>query len=201
MLNCTRVVDSVSNMVGLPREEALGRAGCCRAGADGLLLMPYLAGERTPNLPSATGSLTGMTAENATPDLLVRAALDGVAAGLAYGVEVLAGLGIAAPEITLVGGGSQHDTWRQAIADATGLPVVVRGGGEHAARGAAVQAMAIARAEPIDTVVQRHRPEVVARIEPRPEQREAFRLDERQRLIEDLKRSAAADLDQTGRPS
>ena len=187
MLNCTRVVDSVSAMVGLLREDALGRAAAVPPGADGLLLMPYLAGERTPNLPQATGSITGLTAENATPELLVRAALDGVAAGLAYAVEVLSRLGIAAPEITLVGGGSQHPAWRQAIADATGLPVVVRGGGEHAARGAAVQAMAIARQEPLDAVVARYRPEVVARIEPRPEFREAFRLDERRRMIEELK--------------
>jgi xylulokinase len=187
MLNCTRVVDSVSAMVGLLREDALGRAAGASPGADGLLLMPYLAGERTPNLPQATGSIMGLTAENATPDFLVRAALDGVAAGLAYAVEVLSRLGITAPEITLVGGGSQHPAWRQAIADATGLPVVVRGGGEHAARGAAVQAMAIARQEPLDAVVARRRPEIVARIEPRPEFREAFRLDERRRMIEELK--------------
>jgi xylulokinase len=128
-----------------------------------------------------------LTAENATPDFLLRAALDGVAAGLAYAVEVLSRLGIAAPEITLVGGGSQHPAWRQAIADATGLPVIVRGGGEHAARGAAMQAMAIARQEPLDVVVARWRPEVVARIEPRPEYRVAFRLDERRRMIEEMK--------------
>ena len=67
MLNCTRVVDSVSAMVGLLREDALGRAAAAPPGADGLLLMPYLAGERTPNLPQATGSITGLTAENATP--------------------------------------------------------------------------------------------------------------------------------------
>ncbi len=187
MLNCTRVVDSVSGMVGLLRDDALQRAAAAPPGAGGLLLMPYLAGERTPNIPEATGSITGLTAENATPDLLVRAAIDGVAAGLAYGVEVLSRLGITAPEITLVGGGSQHPGWRQAIADATGLPVIVRGGGEHAARGAAMQAMAIVRGEPLTTVVERWRPEIVARIEPRPEHREAFRLDERRRIIENLK--------------
>jgi xylulokinase len=192
MLNCTRVVDSVSAMVGLPREDALARAAAALPGADGLLLMPYLAGERTPNLPRATGSIVGLTAENATPDSMVRAALDGVAAGLAYAVDVLARLGIAAPEITLVGGGSQHPAWRQAIADATGLPVIVRAGGEHAARGAAMQAMAIARQEPLDVVVARWRPEVVARIEPRLEMREAFRLDERRHLIEELKTASAS---------
>jgi xylulokinase len=129
--------------------------------------------------------------ENATPELLVRAALDGVAAGLAYSLEALERLGITAPEVTLVGGGSQHDAWRQAIADATGLSVVVRGGSEHAARGAAMQALAIARGEPIDTVVQRWKPEPVARIEPRLEHRDAFRLDERRQIINALKAASA----------
>jgi xylulokinase len=191
MLNCTRVVEVVSALVGLSRGEALGKAGAIPPGADGLLLMPYLAGERTPNLPHARGSFSGLSAENATPELLVRAAIDGVAAGLAYCVEALAAVGITAPSVTLVGGGSQHPTWRQAIADATGLPVVVRGGGEHAARGAAMQALAIARGELLDVVVQRWRPEIVAEVAPRPEHRAAFRLAERRQMIEELKAGTA----------
>ncbi|MBA3449945.1 MAG: xylulose kinase [Chloroflexia bacterium] len=194
MLNCTRVVDAMASMVGLSRDDALQRAGNAPPGAGGMLLMPYLAGERTPNLPAATGSIAGLIVENASPDLLVRAALDGVAAGLAYAVAVLANLGVTAPDITLVGGGSQHPAWRQAIADATGLPVVVRGGSEHAARGAALQAMAIARGEPIDTVIQRWRPDVVARIEPRLEYHDAFRLDERRDLIAALKASTPGQM-------
>jgi xylulokinase len=191
MLNCTRVVDAAARLAGLPREDALELAAAADPGAGGLLLMPYLAGERTPNLPQATGSIMGLTAENASPELVVRAALDGVAAGLAYAVEVLNSLGIQAPQITLVGGGSQHRAWRQAIADATGVPIVVRGGGEHAARGAAIQAMAVARGESIDTVVRRWRPDKLARVEPRPEFRDAFRLEERRMLIADLKTASA----------
>jgi xylulokinase len=185
MLNCTRVVDTVAALVGLPRDEALDVAEATEPGAGGLLLMPYLAGERTPNLPRARGSLNGIAAENATAPLLVRAALDGVAAGLAYCVDALARLGVTAPEVTLVGGGSRHPAWQQAIADATGLRVIVRGGSEHAARGAAMQALAIARGEPLDVVLAQHRPEVVATIEPRPEHRPALRLDERRQMIRD----------------
>jgi xylulokinase len=186
MLNCTRVVDTVAALVGMPRAAALDAAAATPPGAGGLLLMPYLAGERTPNLPHAAGSLQGLTTDNAAPELLVRAALDGVAAGLAYCVAALDRLGIRAPSLTLVGGGSQHPAWRQAIADATGLPVIVRGGSEHAARGAAMQALAIARGEPLDEVVARYRPEIAARIEPRPEHRGAFRLDERRQIIDGL---------------
>ena len=116
----------------------------------------------------------------------------GVAAGLAYCVEALGRQGITAPSVTLVGGGSQHPAWRQAVADATGLPVVVRGGSEHAARGAAMQALAIARGEPLEGVVARWRPEMVATVEPRPDHREAFRLEERRQCINDLKRAESA---------
>jgi xylulokinase len=156
-----------------------------------MLLLPYFGGERTPNLPAATGSISGLTATTATPDLLLRAALDGVAAGIAYCVEALARLGITAPAATLTGGGSAHHAWQQAIADATGLPVTVRGGGEHAARGMALQAAAIARNEPIVEVITRWRPSVIAEIEPRPGAREGFALAQRSDLIAELKRAQA----------
>jgi len=190
MLNCTRVVDTVCAMVGMDRQTGLDRASALAPGAHGLLMMPYLAGERMPNLPESKGSLAGLSMENATPELLVRAALDAVAAGLAYSLEALARQGVASHEVMLVGGGSQHPVWRQAIADATGLPVVVRGGSEHAARGAALQALAVFRQESVREVVARHRPPVVARVEPRPEFRDAFRLSERRELINDLKASS-----------
>ncbi len=186
MLNCTRVVDTVAGLLGIERTDALARSAAVPPGAGGLLLLPYLAGERTPNLPRTTGLVSGLTAETATPDLLLRAALDGVAAGLAYCVEALARLGITAPAVTLTGGGAAHPAWRQAIADATGLPVSVRGGGEHAARGAAIQAAAIVAGEHVADAVAAWRPPVVAEAVPRADAREAFALDARRRLIEEL---------------
>jgi xylulokinase len=191
MLNCTRVLDTIAAMLGVARSDALDRAGSVAPGASGLLLLPYFGGERTPNLPTATGSISGLTATTATPDLLLRGALDGVAAGIAYCVEALARLGITAPAATLTGGGSAHRAWQQAIADATGLPVTVRGGGEHAARGMALQAAAIARNEPIVEVITRWRPPVIAEIEPRPGAREGFALTQRGDLIAELKRAQA----------
>ena len=186
MLNCTRVVDIVAAMLGIDRSVALDRAGAVPPGAGGLLLLPYLAGERTPNLPRATGLLAGLTAATATPDTLLRAALDGVAAGLAYCVEALVRLGIGAPAVTLVGGGAAHPAWRQAIADATGLPVTVRAGGEHAARGAAMQAAALARGERVADTSAAWRPPVVAEAQPRPDAGAAFALDARRRMIAEL---------------
>ena len=166
MLNCTRVVDTVAEMFGIDRAAALDRAAAAPDGAGGLVMTPYLTGERTPNLPTATGTITGLTAANATPDFFLRAALEGVADGLAYCVGALARCGLTDSEITLVGGGSAHSAWRQAIADATGQPVVIRAGGEHAARGAAIQAAAVVRGEPVEQLAAAWRPKLVGRVEP-----------------------------------
>ena len=175
LLNCTRVVDTVAGMLGIGRVEALDRAAAAPFGASGLRMTPYLAGERTPNLPTATGAITGLTMTNATADNLLRAALEGVAAGLAYCVAAFARLGLTGDQITLVGGGSAHRAWRQVIADATGLPVVVRAGGEHAARGTAVQAAAIVREVPIAGLSQEWRPAPLATVEPTAAHTERFR--------------------------
>ena len=89
--------------------------------------------------------------------------------------------------MTLVGGGSRHRTWQQAIADATGLPVAVRGGGEHVARGAAVQIAAIIHGEAVSDLATAWRPEVVAEAAPRPEHHAAFQMDERQAIIDQMR--------------
>ncbi len=191
MLNCTRVVDGIASLTGIALVEALDRAGQLDPGADGLLLMPYLAGERTPNLPNAAGSLLGVTMRNLEPGRLARAAVDGVAAGIAYCLEALRRLTIDEPGIVLVGGGSRHPTWQQAIADAAQLPVSVRSGQEHVALGAAIQAAAIATGEPVSGIADRWRPPVVAVVHPRADMVSRFRLDERQLLI-DAERARSA---------
>lgn len=187
MINCTRVVDVVAGSVGLERDAALAAAGAMAPGAGGLLLIPYLGGERTPNLPVATGQLLGLTGDNATGAHYVRAALDGVAAGLAYCVDALGRDGFRASAATLVGGGSASPVWQQAVADALGLPVAVRSGSEHGARGMAAQAAAVATGRTTFDLTQAWRPPVVATAEPRPGTREAFRLAERRALIDSMR--------------
>jgi len=182
LINCTRTVDAVADLLGVDRVRALDLAANAEPGAGGLLLEPYFGGERTPNLPLAHGTLHGMSLENLRPELLLRAALDGVAAGLAYAVDHLRGFGIDGDGIDLVGGGARHIAWQQAIADATGLPVTVRGGSEHAARGAAIQIAALLRGGDIADLAARWRPEPIAEIAPRDGLRTQFRLTERQDL-------------------
>ena len=75
-------------------------------GAGGLTLLPYLDGERTPNLPDATGTLGGLTRGNATPENLARAAVEGMLCNLVAGVGSLTRLGVAARRVLLIGGAS-----------------------------------------------------------------------------------------------
>jgi len=109
------------------------------AGSDGLLLLPYLAGERTPNLPRGSGVLHGLTTRNLTPAHLARAAMEGVTLGLAYGLSRFQDLGVNPSEIRLTGGGSQSSFWRQLCADVFGVPTVCLSSSEGAALGAAIQ--------------------------------------------------------------
>ncbi len=109
-------------------------------GADGLLFLPYLNGERTPNLPRGSGVMHGMTTRNMTPAHLARAVMEGVTLGLAYGLSRFRQLGVKPAEIRLTGGGSHSPVWRQICADVFNLPVFGLETAEGAALGAALQA-------------------------------------------------------------
>ena len=96
------------------------------AGADGLVCLPFFNGERTPNLPGAKASLVGLDAGNCTKGHWLRATVEGATFGLKFGLDELAGLGLAAESIVLTGGGANSTVWRQIVADVTGLPTSFR---------------------------------------------------------------------------
>jgi xylulokinase len=110
------------------------------AGAGGLLFLPYLQGERTPNLPKGSGVFHGLTTENMKPNFIGRSVVEGVTLGLAYGLRRFKELGIAAEEIRLTGGGSKSAVWRQIATDVLGLPTLALKVTEGAALGAAIHA-------------------------------------------------------------
>jgi xylulokinase len=105
-----------------------------------LLFLPYLNGERTPNLPNGSGVLHGMKTETMTAAHLARATMEGVTLGLAYGLSRFRELGIQPTEIRLTGGGSKSPVWRQIAADIFGVPTICLASAEGAALGAALQA-------------------------------------------------------------
>ena len=112
----------------------------CPAGAGGLLFLPYLNGERTPNLPSSTAMFHGLTTTTMAPAYMTRSVMEGVTLGLAYGLNRFRALGIRPTEIRLTGGGSKSKVWRQICADIFGVPTVCLRSAEGAALGAAIQA-------------------------------------------------------------
>ena len=138
-LNASRVLDAACSVLGVDYAE-LDRLAVSVPDAGGLVLLPYLEGERTPNLPTATGSLHGITRANSTPAHYARAAVEGMVCGLAAGLTALQEAGVACRRVLLVGGGAQSSAVGQIAAEVFGVPVVVPAPGEYVAAGAARQA-------------------------------------------------------------
>ncbi|RAX17783.1 xylulokinase [Pseudarthrobacter sp. AG30] len=141
-LNATRVFDATAALLGVDLAEFNRLALSAEPGAGGLALVPYFDGERTPNLPDATGTLHGITRANYTPANLARAAVEGVVCSLADGLAALQDQGVAARRILLVGGGAQSDAVQDVAARLLGTSVTVPRPGEYVADGAARQAAA-----------------------------------------------------------
>lgn len=138
-LNCTVATDWVRRMFGIDHAAMDAALRSSPSGANGLTFLPHLGGERTPNLPSGAGVFAGLRADHAPFDL-VRAVVEGVTFGLRYAVDALERTGVAASQLTLVGGGAASDAWAQLCADVFEVPVVRPPATEAAALGAARQA-------------------------------------------------------------
>jgi len=142
-LNATKVTDAIGRLIGADHAEldALALAGA--PGAGGVVLLPYLDGERTPDRPKATGVLAGLRSD-VDRGQLARAAFEGVLCGLLDGVDALGRVcAVGDGRLVLVGGGSRSAAYRQLLADLSGRPVHVPEATEHVAAGACVQAAAL----------------------------------------------------------
>jgi xylulokinase len=139
-MNVTRVTDQIRALFGWSHAQFDRAASAVPAGSGGLVLLPYFEGERTPNLPDATGVLFGLNGGTMQRGVVARAALEGVMLGLNYGLDRLRRWGVRPREIRLTGGGARSALWRQMAADVFGAPVVAMVEDESAALGAALQA-------------------------------------------------------------
>ncbi len=139
-LNAAGVLKAGERMLGVDHDELSRLALSAPAGAGGLVLVPYLDGERTPNLPDATGALHGLTHENSTPAHLARATIEGLLCGLADGLDALVANGVEVRRVLLIGGGSRSQALRELAPAILGRPVAVPAPAEYVADGAARQA-------------------------------------------------------------
>ncbi|MEN4936879.1 xylulokinase [Stenotrophomonas sp.] len=140
-MNCTVVTEQVADAFGFSTRYGDGHLRATSPGADGLVMLPFLNGERTPDLPLGKGVLAGLDTTNMTPAHLYRAAMEGATYSLKYGYDAFVRAGMRFDRIVLTGGGSNSAQWRQMVADVFGLPVDVPTQSEGAAFGAALQAL------------------------------------------------------------
>jgi xylulokinase len=138
-LNAARVIGAALTMAGAGLDD-LDRLALSVDDSRGLVLLPFLDGERTPALPDATGLLHGLTRHNATPAHLVRASVEGMLCGLADAVAPLEAAGVTPRRIVLIGGAARSDAVRRIAAGLFALPVAVPEPAEYVALGAARQA-------------------------------------------------------------
>jgi xylulokinase len=149
-LNCTLAVDRVAQWLGLDREAV-------EPGGEAVVL-PYLDGERTPNLPYASGLFYGLR-HDTTPGQILRAAYEGAAASLLTAVDEVLRAGAEQPHpdapLILIGGGAKGGAWRTTVRRLADRPVLVPKLEEIVAVGAAAQAAALVTGERADEVARR----------------------------------------------
>lgn len=139
-LNAARILDATARLLGVDHTGLGQLALSAEPGSNGLVLVPYFEGERTPNLPDATGSLLGLTLASATRPNLARAATEGLLCGLAAGLDAIAAHGIEAKRLLVIGGAAQNPAVAAIAAQVFDLPVVIPEAAEYVAAGAARQA-------------------------------------------------------------
>src|SRR5207237_10775521 len=131
----------VRNDFGVRRERYAAGDARGPAGSNGLLLLPYFEGERTPNVPEGTGVWFGVNKKTFEAGHFARAAMEGVTLGMNYGLRRLSQLGVKPSQIRVTGGGAKSKVWRQIMADIFDTEVVPLKVTEGAAYGAALQGL------------------------------------------------------------
>jgi xylulokinase len=139
-LNAARVLSSIGGLLGVDHDELARLALAAEPGAGGVTLVPYFEGERTPDLPDATATLSGLTLASSTRENLARAAVEGMLSALSDGAAAVRRQGVEATRVLLIGGAALNPAVQDVARQVFDLPVVVPEPGEYVADGAARQA-------------------------------------------------------------
>lgn len=155
-MNCTVATEVMRKYMGDDVVAFGDKASRAARGADGLVFLPFLNGERVPNLPHGEGVLGGMNPNNITDENIARATFEGVTYEFLLGLDAFREKGAKVSSILLTGGGSKSPFWRQLVSDMTGLPVRVPATSEAAAFGSALQALWVVGGGALDSIVSEH---------------------------------------------
>jgi len=139
-VNAGLVLSATASLLGASLEELSSLALASTPGAEGITVLPYLDGERTPDRPQATGVLRGLTTRNATRENLARAGVESVIASLASVGDLLTRYGARRQRVLLIGGAARSEAVRKLAPGILGSPVLVPAQAEYVALGAARQA-------------------------------------------------------------
>jgi len=152
-LNATKVTDTIAAWLGT---DAAGLADLAlQTSTSDVTVVPWFDGERTPNLPNASGAMVGLRTDT-TPAEIALAAHDGVLCGLLNGVDALAECGVdTSGTLHLIGGGSRSGAYRQRCADLWARPIAIPLSDETVATGAAAQAASMLDGHDLDAVQAR----------------------------------------------
>jgi xylulokinase len=140
-MSVTVATEFVRNLFGLSYDELTKAVEEVPVGSEGLILLPYFEGERTPNIPDGTGVYYGLNTKTFNKPYFARAAMESVTMGMNYGLNRMRELGIKPTQIRLTGGGSKNKAWRKIAANVFGVEVVCLKKDEGAAYGAALQSI------------------------------------------------------------
>lgn len=140
MLNGARVLVATANMLGITPARLDRLAAHAEPTAGGVVMLPYLDGERNPPRQEGGGALLGISRPALTPEVIARACVLGLACAIAEAVDSLSQATGEPRRLLLVGGGARSRALRQALADLTGRTIHTAPDREHAAIGAARQA-------------------------------------------------------------
>lgn len=155
-MNCTFATETIRTPLKVETSQFDSVAGSVSAGADGLTVLPFFNGERTPDLPHAKATVIGLNAQNCTRAHLLRATAEGTTFGIRFGMDELARLGVDAERIVVTGGGSRSTVWRQMIADICNSPVTPLAQDEGASFGAALHALWVLEGGEIHQITRDH---------------------------------------------
>ena len=153
-LNATKVTDAVARLLGVDHDAFDALALAAPPGANDVKLVPYFDGERTPNLPDATGSIAGLRSDVRREDM-ARAAVEGVVGGLLAGLDALRAVDVPVDggRLLVAGGGARSRAYVEVLRQLTGREVTLPKSPELVALGACVQAAAVLTGKSVDDVI------------------------------------------------
>ncbi len=173
-LNASRILDWACALLGVDHGELSRLALSAPVGAEGVVLVPYFEGERTPNKPRSTASLHGLRLGNSTPANIARAAVEALLCSLADGIDAQRALGVPVSRAFLVGGGAKSEAVRTLAPAILGVDVVVPTPGEYVADGAARQAAWVLAGGPTPPAWQPEEAPELLSADPTPQVREQY---------------------------